>query len=474
MRAAACAHSQKPFMQHAIKFSPVAISLSCFAIAACGGSGDSVLERVATIAAVKPAAASAVSSSAVSASGTTIPSAAAITDRAADRWTVTDGVVAENGAPAGYSKNVTLLLYDDAVIYQENAAGGWWSWSGGSWVSSSDPRKHASPSGTTIPGSAQITDASGNVWTVSAGVIYENGTLAGYSKGVVEFAYDDAIIYQENAAGGWWSWNGSTWESSSAAPKTPSPSGTVITAAGQITDASGNLWSVSGGVVYENGASAGYSKAVIALAYENGVVYQENAADAWWGWTAGSWGSSPDPVGATTTLAISGSPVTSDIVGEAYSFVPTTSNSSGAALRFSIANMPAWGNFNTATGELTGTPSNVQAGAYPNIAISVAGGGATASLAVFSITVTTGSATLSWTAPTQNTNGTPLTDLAGYTIYYGTSANSLTETIQVADPSVTSYVLGNLVSGTYYFSIAAYGTNGLESAETSPVSKTVI
>jgi hypothetical protein len=88
--------------------------------------------------------------------------------------------------------------------------------------------------------------------------------------------------------------------------------------------------------------------------------------------------------------------------------------------------------------------------------------------------VTTGSATLSWTAPTLNTNGTALTDLAGYTIYYGSSANSLTEILQVADPSATSHVVGNLVSGTYYFSIAAYGTNGLQSSEASPVSKTVI
>jgi len=457
-------------MNHAIKFSQATLTLSFLAIAACGGSGSgSVVDRVASLASVKAAAVSAASPS-----GTTIPSATTITDSGADLWTVTAGVVSENGAPAGYSKAVTLLLYDNAVIYQENAVGGWWSWSGGAWVAGSDPRKTPSPSGTTIPGSPQITDNTGNVWTVAGGVIYENGILAGYSKAVVEFAYDNAIIFQENAVGGWWSWNGKSWVSSNAPPKTSSPNGTVITAAGQITDSSGNVWTVSGGAVYENGVLAGYSKAVIQLAYDNNLVYQENSAHGWWSWSKNTWAASAAPVPVTTSLTISGSPVTSDVVGEAYSFLPTTTDIGAGTLTFSIVNMPSWGSFNTATGELTGTPSNAQAGAYPNIAISVGGGGATASLAVFAITVTTGSATLSWTAPTLNTNGTTLTDLAGYTIYYGSSANSLTETVQVADPSATSHVVGNLVSGTYYFSIAAYGTNGLQSSEASPVSKTVI
>ena len=35
--------------------------------------------------------------------------------------------------------------------------------------------------------------------------------------------------------------------------------------------------------------------------------------------------------------------------------------------------------------------------------------------------VAVGSATLSWTPPTQNMDGTPLTNLAGYRVYWGTS-----------------------------------------------------
>jgi hypothetical protein len=81
---------------------------------------------------------------------------------------------------------------------------------------------------------------------------------------------------------------------------------------------------------------------------------------------------------------------------------------------------------------------------------------------------------MSWTAPTENTNGTALTDLAGYTVYYGTSSGALTDTIQVANPSAIGYVVGNLNSGTYYFEVSAYTTAGTQSARSSMGSKTII
>jgi hypothetical protein len=64
-------------------------------------------------------------------------------------WTVASGVVYENGAKAGYTANVTLLLYYNGAIYQQNNAGGWWQWSGGTWaVLGGDPR---SPTPTPTP-----------------------------------------------------------------------------------------------------------------------------------------------------------------------------------------------------------------------------------------------------------------------------------------------------------------------------------
>jgi hypothetical protein len=125
-------------------------------------------------------------------------------------WTVSSGVVYENAAAAGYSANVVELLYQNGVVYQENSSGGWWSWNGSTWVSAS------SPSGTAIPPASQIIDASGNVWTVSSGIVYENAAAAGYSANVVELLYQNSVVYQKNSSGGWWSWNGSTWVSASS------------------------------------------------------------------------------------------------------------------------------------------------------------------------------------------------------------------------------------------------------------------
>ncbi|MGD0494172.1 MAG: putative Ig domain-containing protein [Steroidobacteraceae bacterium] len=336
----------------------------------------------------------------------------------------------------------------------------------------------ASLDGATIPSATQITDSSGNVWTVSGGVVHENGALAGYSKGVTLLLYDNNRIYQENSAGGWWSWNGSTWVSSSDPRKLASANGTALPAAAQITDSSGDVWTLSGGVVHENAALAGYSNGVTLLLYDNKIIYQENSAGGWWSWNGSTWVSSSDPRTVTTSdptaPTISGSPATSDVIGQAYSFVPATTNPGGGTLEFTITNKPAWASFNTLTGALTGTPTSAQAGAYSNILISVSNGSASASLAAFSIAVAAGSASLSWTAPTQNTNGTPLTDLAGYTIYYGTSPSEMTQTIQVADPSATSYVVGNLSAGTYYFAVAAYTSTATQSVQSSVGSETIL
>ena len=147
---------------------------------------------------------------------------------------------------------------------------------------------------------------------------------------------------------------------------------------------------------------------------------------------------------------------------------------SGQRQRQSASHRGCWASFNTATGALTGTPSISQLGTYSNILISVTNGSASASLPAFSIVVCTGSAILSWTAPTQNTNGTPLTDLAGYTIYYGTDSSDLNQTIQVPIPSATSYEISNLPSGIYYFAVAAYTAEGMQSDQSTVGPKTLL
>jgi hypothetical protein len=296
-------------MHQAITVFKAALAVSVVAVAACGGAGSSSTSpspsALSPVATINEAANSGTSVSATSVSGTTIPSATQIKDSADNVWTVAAGVVYENGAKAGYSSAVSLLLYDNGTIYQENSTGGWWAWRSGAWVSSSDPRAQHSANGATIPTVSQITDDSGNIWTLSGRVVYENGAVAGSSYDVAHLVLDNGVIYRESWAGGWWSW------------------------------------------------------------------------------TAGKW-------------------------------------------------------------ERSGAPA------------------------------TTGSAALAWSAPTENTNGTALTDLAGYKIYYGSSAESMTQTVQVASPTATAYVVSNLAAGTYYFAVAAYASDGTQSTQSAATAKTVL
>jgi len=176
---------------------------------------------------------------------------------------------------------------------------------------------------------------------------------------------------------------------------------------------------------------------------------------------------------------ISGSPAATVAPGKAYSFQPTASDPNGLRLVFVITNKPSWASFNAATGALTGTPTVANSGTYPNILITIYDGYQKAVLPPFSIVVqgasqptppsapqSSGSATLAWQPPTQNTNGSMLTNLAGYHIYYGTAPNNLAQTVNVPNPGVTRYVMSGLVAATWYFQMTAYDKNGMESPPT--------
>lgn len=173
---------------------------------------------------------------------------------------------------------------------------------------------------------------------------------------------------------------------------------------------------------------------------------------------------------------LSGTPATSVKVGVAYSFAPTASDANGDTLAFSISNKPAWATFNTVTGALTGTPTVT--GTYSNIVITTSDGAASASLPAFNIAVSTATqqtstATLSWTAPTQNTDGTSLSNLSEYRVYYGTSSGNLNNVVSVSG-TANSYVVSGLTVGTtYYFAVSTVNAVGLESDQSAVISKTI-
>ncbi len=91
------------------------------------------------------------------------------------------------------------------------------------------------------------------------------------------------------------------------------------------------------------------------------------------------------------------------------------------------------------------------------------------------VTITTGNGTalLSWTPPTQNTDGSTLTNLSGYVIYYGTASGSYTETVTIDNPGLTSYQIDNLTAADWYFVITAMNSSNVESAYSAEVSKTI-
>ena len=171
---------------------------------------------------------------------------------------------------------------------------------------------------------------------------------------------------------------------------------------------------------------------------------------------------------------ISGNPPAQVMQGSQYSFTPTASDANGDTLTFSIQNAPSWATFNGATGRLEGTPSAANVGTYSNIQISVSDGTATASLPTFSVSVVataTGSVTLSWTPPTQNTDGSALA-LTGYRVYWGSSQGSYANSVTVNTPGIASYVVTQLTPGTWYFVVTALSATG-ESAYSNEAQKTI-
>ncbi|MGH8301687.1 MAG: fibronectin type III domain-containing protein, partial [Steroidobacteraceae bacterium] len=88
-------------------------------------------------------------------------------------------------------------------------------------------------------------------------------------------------------------------------------------------------------------------------------------------------------------------------------------------------------------------------------------------------TATAGAVTINWQPPTENIDGSSLTNLAGYNIHYGTASGKYTQTITVSNPGLATYVVSSLTPGTYYFTVAAVNSSGTESPLSSEVSTTV-
>lgn len=200
----------------------------------------------------------------------------------------------------------------------------------------------------------------------------------------------------------------------------------------------------------------------------------------------------------TAPLTISGTPKSTATVDQYYSFRPTTSGRDRWRLRFTVTGKPSWATLSPYSGTLYGVPRTSHIGTYSNIVITVTDGKTSAKLPAFSIKVvapgaapaptptptptpaptppppSAGNATVSWAPPTQNTNGSTLTNLAGYRILYGkTRGGPYSSNITLTNPSLSTYVVENLTAGTYYFVVTARNSTGVESAYSNEASKTI-
>jgi hypothetical protein len=84
-----------------------------------------------------------------------------------------------------------------------------------------------------------------------------------------------------------------------------------------------------------------------------------------------------------------------------------------------------------------------------------------------------GSATVRWTAPTTNTDGTRLTNLAAYRVYYGTSTSSLSQVNEITDSSASAATISALSPATWYFKVRAVNANQVESSDSNVTSKVI-
>lgn len=95
-------------------------------------------------------------------------------------------------------------------------------------------------------------------------------------------------------------------------------------------------------------------------------------------------------------------------------------------------------------------------------------------LSLMALSALADTATVSWVAPTQREDNTPLpiTELSEFRIYWGLGT-AFDNTTVVTNPTTTTYVIEGLTPGTYSFRMTAVDTNGLESGFSAVATKTV-
>jgi hypothetical protein len=189
-------------------------------------------------------------------------------------------------------------------------------------------------------------------------------------------------------------------------------------------------------------------------------------------------GGDADPPASSqnTPPVISGSPPSSVVAGSTYSFTPTLRDADGDSLTTSISGLPDWASFRSSDGRIRGIPGPADVGQYRNIVITVSDGTDTDSLGPVTIDVTasaSGSVTLTWEPPTRNTDGSALTNLAGYELRWGPEGGSLDQSVSLSNGGLSRYVVDGIAPGIYEFVILAVNSKGVYSSPSNPARVTI-
>lgn len=93
-------------------------------------------------------------------------------------------------------------------------------------------------------------------------------------------------------------------------------------------------------------------------------------------------------------------------------------------------------------------------------------------VAVTTVLVAEGGATITWQRPTENVDGSPLDGLASFRIYVGDTPRNYHSYVEVLDPTAESFYV-ELLPGDYHMAMTALDDGGNESAYSNEIIKTV-
>ena len=227
--------------------------------------------------------------------------------------------------PAG---NIQVSAVDAAII--EDISGGL------------RERRPESPNNTVLDfrSGKSIVDANGNSWTISNFHVAVNGIIDTTTAQVVQLAYENGLVWQENNNSVWRGKKIPTdkWAPDNGTAVSPipsrfvSPDNTVVTITGQIVDYNQNIWSIVNGQVAVNGVIDQSTAQVVTLAFENGKIWQANAQHLWRAktlptdhWSPAN-GTTISPIPPTTNESISPSPDNSVVTAPGQSIVDADHN----------------------------------------------------------------------------------------------------------------------------------------------------